>query len=133
MQKKLVFFTGLSVCLAFLVVACSKSSEDILAGGGTTTPVVTTCDTLAMKYSTDIVNIFKASCYNCHGAGSTGGSGGIDLSNYTNLSKWANNGYLVGTVSHATGYVGMPYGSPKMDACTVNKIVAWVHQGAKNN
>ncbi len=133
MRKKIIFFTGLAVCLSLLIVACSKSSEDLLQGGATPTTPVVTCDTVAMKYSTDIVNILKANCYSCHGAGSSGGSGGIDLSTYVNLSKWAANGFLVGTVTHATGYVGMPLGSPKMDACTVNKIVAWVHQGAKNN
>jgi hypothetical protein len=132
MRKKLVFFTGLSVCLTFLIVACSKSSEDILSGSTTTTPI-TTCDTTLVTYSVGVVGVMKANCYSCHGSGSTGGSGGIDLSTYALLSKWAINGYLIGNVTHATGYVGMPYGQPKMDACSINTIVAWVHQGVKNN
>jgi hypothetical protein len=40
---------------------------------------------------------------------------------------------LVGNVSHAQGYTGMPYGTPKMADNLVNQIVAWVHQGARNN
>jgi hypothetical protein len=36
-------------------------------------------------------------------------------------------------VTHAPGFVGMPYGLPKLPDCEVNTIVAWVHQGALNN
>jgi hypothetical protein len=132
MRKKFIFFTGLPVCITLLIVACGKSSGDIQSGATTTTPVVT-CDTTSVTYSGGVVGVMKANCYSCHGSGSSGGSGGIDLSTYANLQKWAINGYLVGNVTHATGYVGMPYGSPKMDACSINTIVAWVHQGAKNN
>ena len=111
----LLFFTG-----------CSKTSEDKLAGN-------LSCDTTNVSYAGGVVPILQSICYDCHGNGNTSGSGGILLEGYTNLKVYADNGYLAGNVSHAPGYVGMPYGLPKLPDCEVNTILAWVHQGAHNN
>jgi len=122
----ILFFIALITMIS--VISCSKQSEDRLQA---VTP--TPCDTTSVSYSTDIVPILQNNCYSCHGNGNTAGSGGILLDGYTNLNKWAGNGYLVGNVTHAPGYVPMPYGLPALPSCEINKIVAWVHQGALNN
>lgn len=127
MKKKLIVFTGLSVCLAFLVVACSKSSEDVLSGG---TPTVVTCDTTNMSYATNIAPIVTANCLPCHGSG---GIAGIVLTSWTGLSVYAKNGHLAGDIRHDAGFDPMPQGAAKISDCNINKIVAWIHQGAKNN
>lgn len=110
------------------IISCKKSSEDLLAPAGTAM-----CDTTNVTYSVGVTSILQANCYSCHGMGNTGGSGGILLEGYSNLLKWANNGYLVGNVTHAPGYVGMPYGEAELPACEINTIVAWVNQGGQNN
>jgi hypothetical protein len=128
---KRIIISG-SIALAVILpglAGCSKQSEDVFsakAGNGQ-------CDTTSVKYVTDIVPILQNNCYECHGNSSNMGSGGIVLEGYSNLSGWANNGYLVGCVTHARGYVAMPYLLPKLSDCDVNKIVAWVHQGSLNN
>jgi len=100
---------------------CTKASADQLS---------TSCDTLSVGYAKDIVPILTAYCYECHGNGNTAGSNGVLLEGYANLKGWAlNNNYLVGNVTHAPGYIGMPYGRPMLPACEINKIVAWVNQG----
>ena len=113
-------------CLTTWLISCTKESADKLAGN-------TACDTTNISYSSGVVPILQDNCYSCHGTGSTGGSGGILLQGYTNLLKWADNGYLVGNVTHAPGYIPMPYDGTELPACEVNTIVAWVHQGALNN
>ena len=118
-------------------ISCSKSSADqqppvvtpAPGGGGTTT----TCDTEDMKYATNVVPILQARCYSCHGGGNTGGSGGISLDNYNSLKTYADNGILKGNITHAPGFVGMPYLQAKMDDCTINKILDWINRGAQNN
>ncbi|BAV06677.1 hypothetical protein SAMN05421788_107337 [Filimonas lacunae] len=115
-------------CITLAIISCSKTSEEKLTAGTSNT-----CDTVNVSYSATIVPILQANCYSCHGSSSNGGSGGIVLEGYTNLVKWVNNGYLVGNVTHAPGYVAMPYGKAKLPDCEVNTIVAWVRQGAKNN
>jgi hypothetical protein len=124
-RKFLLVALAISSFVLYLA-GCSKASEDKLAGN-------TTCDTTAVSYSLQIVPILQSICYNCHGNGSTAGSGGIDLSTYAHLKVYALNGYLVGNVSHSPGYNAMPYGLPMLPACEVNTIAAWVHQGILNN
>ena len=115
--------------ILFLVIACSKKNEADLRQ--TTTPIV--CNTDSVSYSKDIVPILQNYCYGCHGNGDTGGSGGINLDGYNNLKIRTDNGDLVGGVTHASGYVAMPFDQPKMPDCEVSKIVAWVNQGTQNN
>ena len=123
--KFLTAVTLIGGSVAFFA-GCSKESEDKLAGN-------VVCDTTSVKYSTQIVPILTQNCYPCHGSGSTAGSGGIGLYTYTQLKVYADNGYLVGNVTHAPGYIGMPYQLPALPSCEMNTIVAWVHQGTQNN
>jgi len=120
---------------ALFIISCSKSSGSQTtpvtpAPGGTTT---TSCDTVNMKYAVDIVPILQSHCYGCHGGGSNSGSGGISLDSYNNLKTYADNGFLKGNITHAPGFVGMPFGQPKMDDCTINKILDWINRGVQNN
>jgi hypothetical protein len=128
MKKGIVSFVLVLACITVIMISCSKTSEDKLVGAG-----ATGCDTTSVSYSTGVTPILQSNCYSCHGNGNTAGSGGILLEGYANLLKWANNGYLVGNVTHAPGYVPMPYGLPELPECEVNTLVAWVHQGAQNN
>jgi hypothetical protein len=114
--------------LFVLVISCSKSSEDKLNGN-----TGSTCDTVNMKYTTDVVPILQANCYSCHGEGNTAGSGGISLDSYDNLKQYADNGILAGNITHAAGYVAMPYGLPKLPDCEINTILDWINRGSQNN
>lgn len=119
---------------ALFIISCSKSSGGLSvtpAPGGVTPPP--SCDTIDMKYGADVVPILQSHCYGCHGEGSTSGSGGISLASYNNLKTYADNGFLKGNITHAAGFVGMPFGQPKMDDCTINKILDWINRGTKNN
>jgi hypothetical protein len=130
MKRFLPLVIILFVCTLIISFAgCSKQSEDKLAAN-------TPCDTTAVSYSTGVVPILQQNCYPCHGASSNSGSGGITLEGYSNIKTWTNKNnkdYVVGNVTHAAGFVGMPYGLPKLPDCEVNTIVAWVNQGALNN
>ncbi len=131
MRKQLLFALATGIAIILFAGSCSKAKEDKLASQ---TPVDSTgCDTVNMKYSTDVVAIMVARCYTCHGNNSTGGSGGINLNSYANLKLYADNGVLAGSITHAPGFVGMPYNAPKMDDCSINTILDWINRGAPNN
>lgn len=122
-----------SICALIIMVclfACSKDNQQSLAGAVNPSPL---CDTTNMQYATNILPILQAYCYSCHGNGSTAGSGGISLDGYVNLQKWAANGILVGNITHASGFVAMPVGAPKLSDCDINKIIDWVNHGIQNN
>jgi len=72
---------------------CSKTSEDKLA------PPVP-CDTTNISYSTQVVSILTENCYSCHGNGSTGGSGGINLNNIEDYARTGVDYVSIGALIH---------------------------------
>jgi hypothetical protein len=114
--------------LLLIIVSFSACNK-----GSTYQPPPVNCDSANMKYATDIVPIFIGNCYSCHGTDSTTGSAGILLEGYNNLKPHADDGTLKGTITHTSGYVGMPYLKTKLDSCTINKILDWISEGAPNN
>jgi len=88
------------------------------------------CVTTNMSYKTNIVPIIDTNCKGCHNPNNT--SGGIDLSTYTQMKKYADNGVLVGVITHDPNYIAMPVGS-KLSQCNIDKIKSWITDGALNN
>ncbi len=119
----------LAAASCLLLAACAKDSEDRLAAehGGVI------CDTTSVRYSADIVPILQENCYSCHGQNNSYGSGGVILEGHDSLTVWAKRGYLRGVVTHAAGFVAMPYGKPTLPDCEMNKIIAWIDQGEADN
>ena len=132
MKKQLLFVLCVAAGIVLFAGSCSKAKEDQLAGQMPVDSVVN-CDTVNMTYSVNVVPILIQNCYFCHGNNSTAGSGGINLNSYDNLKFYADNGVLAGNITHAAGFVGMPYNQPKMDDCTINTILDWINRGALNN
>ena len=129
-MKKIIISGILSLMVLLAgIVGCSKQNEDTLSKKAGAAG----CDTTNVSYAADIVPILQANCYECHGSTTSSGSGGIILDGYAHLQTWAANGYLLGTITHAPGYVGMPYLRPQLPDCEISKIRAWIDQGTKNN
>ena len=125
MKKDIYILSTLFVLIGFSIISCSKSNNNKI------TPPVSTCDTIGMKLALDIIPILQSNCYSCHGNGNS--EGGIILDNYTSLKSHVVSGEIKGAITHASGYVGMPYLKPQLDTCTINKILDWIAQGAPNN
>ncbi len=100
-------------------------------GAKNTVNCSSTCDTTQFKYSANIAPILSTYCTGCHAG--TAPSGGIDLSNYTNVKAQATNGRLVGAVTQAAGYSPMPKDAAKLSECQLVQIRKWVAAGALNN
>ncbi|MBL7857277.1 MAG: hypothetical protein JNM57_06280 [Cyclobacteriaceae bacterium] len=88
------------------------------------------CDASLFAYNTAIKPILENACVGCHKTGSLGGN--INLVGYANVKVQVNNGNLMGSIKHATGFVPMPQGS-KLPDCDITKIQNWVDAGAPNN
>ena len=122
-MRRYIFATlaVISVGTVVLLNRCYYDSSEYLYSG-------TVCDTTNVTYSGTIVPIMSQNCNSCHSGGAP--MANVNTSSYVGLKTIADNGKLVNTTSGATTI--MPT-SGKMDNCTVAKIGAWVHAGAKNN
>ena len=120
LYKKIFFsaFIGTLITMS----ACIKSNQPTGAGSDF-------CDTTDVTFSKNVLPILQSYCYACHSDKNVAFSSGISLDGYNNTKGWADAGYLIGDVRHDAGFLGMPYGKPKLSACEINTIVAWVNQG----
>ena len=123
-MKKLFFFLSLFLVLVLIFFSCSKKSEEELGAG-------TICDTNNMTFAINIKPILQNFCFSCHGNGLS--QNGINFDTYPRVKAVADNGKLVGAISHASGFAAMPQSAPKLSDCNINKIKAWVNSGALNN
>ncbi|MFT3932702.1 MAG: hypothetical protein QM726_03720 [Chitinophagaceae bacterium] len=116
--SKLVYISVSIIAAAIVLFSCSYK-KDVIA-----TPCVLPD---VVSYSANIAPIIAANCSDCHSAASP--SSGILLDNYDGLNFYAQNGYLYGTISHASGYKPMPDGGAKLNDCTIATIKKWIDNG----
>ncbi len=111
-----------------LAAGCYRDSEEALY------PVATnSCDTTDMSYSATIKPLIAQSCAfsGCH-AGNPAAAG-INLETYTGLKGIAENGKLVGVITHASGFSPMPKNASRLPDCSIGQIRSWVAAGAAEN
>lgn len=115
----------LIIVAAFSSTGCYYDAEDELYPRGN-------CDTSNVNYSTTITGILNNyGCVSCHGG--TSPNGGINLQGYTNVKLRVDDGRLLGSITHSSGFSPMPQGATKMRDCDINKVKAWIHTGAQQN
>lgn len=89
------------------------------------------CDPNKFTFAADIQPIINTYCKGCHNTNVPNGN--VNLDNYQSIITVANNGKLVGTITHSTGFVAMPYNSSKLSECVISQISNWVNAGSPNN
>lgn len=116
--------------MLFVVVgftACYYDKEDLLYG----TPAPCTDTTGTISYQTKVVPILQTNCYGCHSGSAP--SGGQLMGTYAADKTMAQNGKLLGVITHATGFSPMPKGGAKLSNCHIAVVRKWVEAGAPNN
>ena len=91
----------------------------------------TGCDTSNVTYSGVILPLLQDNCYICHNTVSQ--FGGIILEGYDQVITHVNSGELLGVLKHEAGFPPMPLNQPKLPACVIAKIEAWISNGAMND
>ena len=103
----------------------------ISQGAQNTSNCANNCDTTAFNYAADVAPILSNFCNGCHGGSFP--SGGIITSSWASLQAIVNDGRLLGSIQHDSGFSAMPKGSAMMNACNITKIRKWIQAGALNN
>lgn len=88
------------------------------------------CDSVNVTFSKQVTSTLNANCVSCHNASST--NGGVSLHNYAAVKTNVDNGKLIGSINHRSGFVTMPP-SGKLDNCNLTIINKWINDGAPNN
>ena len=97
----------------------------------TTNCTNTNCDSNIFNYSGAVSVTLKQYCTGCHN--SSFASGGIILDNYNSVKILAQNGKLIGSIKHLSGYSAMPQGSSKLSDCKILQIERWINANSPNN
>lgn len=121
-MNKVVF-----ICLFFcglIVVSCAKDVEEELNP-------IDSCVTQDMSFQNDVLPIFNTNCNGCHGASAN--FGGITLDNYADTKKVVDAARLLGAINRDEGFSEMPQGASKLPDCSIDKVAAWIADGAPNN
>lgn len=88
------------------------------------------CDTTNVTYLTVVEQIINQHCYGCHN--NSNPLGGLSLEGYDNVVSIANDGRLIGTITHEPGYPAMPKNGIKLSDCKILLIETWINNGLPN-
>ena len=120
-----MFFAFLSI---FLLNSCNYDNEETLYG-------ISDCDTNFVSFGMDIYPIISLHCSTpvCHASPSP--SAGLALETYDQIYQSATEPYngIIDRISRPEGGPLMMPGSYRIPQCQIDKIIAWVEQGALNN
>jgi hypothetical protein len=83
------------------------------------------------SFAAHVQPILRNNCYACHSSSSN--VAGILLESFNEVTPYARNGAMLGTITHASGYIPMPKGAPRLDDCSIAVIKKWIDNGAPNN
>jgi hypothetical protein len=123
------YIHSLTTVLSFMMMTlagCYYDVEEELYPAGTLA-----CDTTNVTYATSIEPILQNNCYSCHTGSAP--SGNINLLGYSNVKMYADNGSLLGAITHASGFTPMPFGGNKLDDCKIMMIQTWINKGTLDN
>jgi hypothetical protein len=88
------------------------------------------CDTTNITYSNTIESIVSMHCLGCHNDANP--LGGLSLQGYDKVVTVANDGRLMGTITHEAGYPAMPKNGMMLSDCKISQIQTWIDNGLPN-
>ncbi len=118
------------VTIVFVFSSCYYDKKDQIYPQA----AVTACDTTNSTYAAVVAPIISANCSGCHSTSLAAMNGaGIVLDSYTAIKPYVTNNFLLNSIVQNGTVPPMPLNMPKMNACSINKISAWINRGALNN
>ena len=110
--------------IGLILASCAKDVDEDLNP-------IDTCNTDAVSFQNDVLPLFNTNCNGCHGAASN--FGGITLDNYADAKTVVDSERLLGAIKRDDGFSPMPQGASKLNDCSIDKVAAWLADGAPNN
>jgi hypothetical protein len=128
-MKRLINLIVLIVVFVGLLPQCYYDSKEYLYP-----ELNTQCDTSNVTFSVSVKNVLSSnSCLICHSNATASAGGGIKLEDYTNVKAYTDNGQLLGSVMHQSGYSPMPKNGGSLNACDIAILKKWIAVQTPNN
>lgn len=89
------------------------------------------CDTVNVTFSGTVMPVIQNNCTGCHSGATPGG--GITLETHSDIVTVADNGRLMGSITHSAGFSPMPQNGDKLSDCTIAQIQKWIDNGTPND
>lgn len=91
------------------------------------------CDTTGVTFAADVLPVFQQNCAiaGCHSSASM--QSNLDLGTYEDINTIALDGRLMTRITKPEGDPLMMPPGAKLPDCTIDKIQAWINNGALNN
>ncbi len=118
------YFSYVFITICLFIGGCTYDNEIDLYG-------TTECITEQMSYQDDILPIISENCYQCHSAAQNFGN--VTIEGFDAFTVYVDNGSIIGSITHAPGFSPMPKNRAKLIDCEIEKVMAWIEQGALNN
>jgi mono/diheme cytochrome c family protein len=115
------------IAIALLMIgaaSCYYDNEELLYGEQE-------CTDTSATYSGRVSQILSMNCLQCHSQSAA--FGGVVLDGYPNVKTLADNGRLMGAITHSNGFSPMPKNAPMLRACDIEAIRLWIENGSQNN
>ncbi len=122
-MKKIILFVG-TIFLFTLQSCYYDNMEDLY-------PDSSGCDTTNITYLQSVWPVLQSNCTGCHQG--TAPSGNARLENYNDIVAVVENGKLMGTIRHESGFSPMPKGGNKLSDCDITKLEIWINKGYPEN
>jgi len=117
-----------SAFLIIVALASCKVSKDTSTSSEAKSTTKVNCANVILTYA-DIKPIIESSCSRCH---NTNNKAGYNFLSIESVKKAAQNGQLLGTIKHESGFSKMPAFSAKLDDASIEKIECWISGGMKD-
>ena len=89
------------------------------------------CQTMNISYADDILPIISTNCYGCHNTAANFGN--VTLEGYDVFINYIDDQTIIGVIKHKPGFSPMPKNEAKLLDCEIEKIEAWIQNGALDN
>ncbi|UZO81070.1 hypothetical protein NBT05_01010 [Aquimarina sp. ERC-38] len=87
----------------------------------------------SVTYTNDVANLVETNCFMCHAPDVYKEKASRNkIYDYKSLKKMGESGQLIGSITHAKGFIAMPYRkNKKIDSCAIEVFKKWVETGMK--
>ncbi len=109
----------------------AKIEKWILQGAQNNVCEATDCDTINVTFSGQIFPVIQNSCLGCHSGSNP--SGGLLLTNHSQIASVATSGRLMGSIKHENGFSPMPQNGAQLNECKISQFEKWIADGTPNN